>query len=242
MIEEEKQVGNAQDSTVGPGDDVEASPVDNNGDETTQPTVDTEALPTLGEVEFTEPVTEESEEETRKFAALVVQLEGENKSLKAQLEDRSGQYMRIAADFDNFRKRTQREKEELEAQIKCATINELLPVVDSFDRARSHIKPQTDQETALNDSYQSVYKQLVDCLKRIGVAPMRAKGKEFDPNLHEAVMRQPTDEFPEGTVIEELQRGYMLGDRVLRHALVKVAVAPEPMIPSEENTDGTSES
>jgi molecular chaperone GrpE len=55
-------------------------------------------------------------------------------------------------------------------------------------------------------------------------------------------MRQPTDEFPEGTVIEELQRGYMLGDRVLRHALVKVAVAPEPMIPSEENTDGTSES
>jgi molecular chaperone GrpE len=67
---------------------------------------------------------------------------------------------------------------------------------------------------------------------------MRSEGKEFDPNLHEAVMRQATDEFPEGTVIEELQRGYMLGERVLRHALVKVAAAPEPVVPSEEVDQG----
>jgi molecular chaperone GrpE len=173
--------------------------------------------------------------------AKLTAMEAEIRTLKAQLDDRGGQYMRIAADFDNYRKRTQREKEELEQQIKCSTINELLPVVDNFERARSHIKPQTEQETTIHKSYQSVYKQLVDCMKRVGVSPMRAEGKEFDPNLHEAVMRQPTAEHPEGTVIEELQRGYMMGDRVLRHALVKVAAPPDPVIPSEENNPNTLE-
>ncbi len=103
----------------------------------------------------------------------------------------------------------------------------MLPVVDSFERARSHLKPQTDQEAAIHKSYQGIYKQLVDCFKRIGVAPMRPEGKPFDPNFHEAVLQEATDEYPEGTVIEELVRGYLLGDRVLRHAMVKVAAVPE---------------
>lgn len=176
------------------------------------------------------------------YTAAITELTNEIKSLKLQVEDRTGQCVRIAADFDNYRKRTQREREELEQQIKCSTINELLPVVDNFERARSQIKPQTEQETSIHKSYQSVYKQLVECLKRIGVAPMRSEGKEFDPNLHEAVMRQPTDEHPEGTVLEEMQRGYMLGERVLRHALVKVATAPEPVVATEEGNQGGSES
>jgi molecular chaperone GrpE len=75
----------------------------------------------------------------------------------------------------------------------------------------------------------------VDCLKRIGVSPMRAEGTEFDPNLHEAVMREPTDQHPEGTVLEELMRGYMLGDRVLRHAMVKVAAEPEDAPPAGDD-------
>ncbi|MFM7449979.1 MAG: nucleotide exchange factor GrpE [Leptolyngbyaceae cyanobacterium] len=174
------------------------------------------------------------------FLAAIAQMDEEMKTLKSQLDERSTQYMRIAADFENFRKRVQREKEDMEQQIKCSVINELLPVVDNFERARSQIKPQTDQETNIHKSYQSVYKQLVDCLKRVGVAPMRSEGQEFDPNLHEAVMRQPTDEYPEGTVMEELQRGYKLGDRVLRHALVKVAVVPESTASSE--TDQVSSS
>ncbi len=153
--------------------------------------------------------------------------ERELETLKAQVEDRNNQYVRIAADFENFRRRTQKEKEDLEQQVKCSTINELLPVVDNFERARSQIKPQTDGEMNIHKSYQSVYKQLVDCLKRVGVAPMRSEGKEFDPNLHEAVMREATSDHPEGTVIEELVRGYLLGDRVLRHAMVKVAAPPE---------------
>jgi molecular chaperone GrpE len=173
--------------------------------------------------------------------AVVTELSAQIESLKAQLEDRTGQYMRIAADFDNFRKRTQREKEELEQQIKCSTIVEMLPVVDNFERARSHIKPQTDSEMNIHKSYQSVYKQLVDCLKKIGVGPMRSEGKEFDPNLHEAVMREATDEYAEGIVMEELVRGYLLGDRVLRHAMVKVAAAPEPVVTSDEDRQDEAE-
>ena len=163
------------------------------------------------------------------YQQLLGEKEQQIASLQAQVEERTSQYLRIVADFDNFRKRSQKEKEELDQLIKGNTITELLPIVDNFERARSHLKPQTDAELSIHKSYQSVYKQLVDCLKRLGVSAMRPEGSEFDPNLHEAVMRQPTDEQPEGTVLEELVRGYFLGERVLRHAMVKVAAAPEPM-------------
>lgn len=175
------------------------------------------------------------------YQATINELTQQVESLKAQVDERTSQCMRMAADFDNFRKRTQKEKEDLEQQIKCSTVIELLPVVDNFERARLQIKPQTDPEMVIHKSYQGVYKDLVDRLKRIGVSPMRAEGKEFDPNLHEAVMREPTEEFPEGTVVEELVRGYLLGERVLRHAMVKVAAPLEESITEEthsNNIDG----
>lgn len=169
----------------------------------------------------------ESTPEPSVNAAIVADLQREIDTLKAQLDDRNAQSIRIAADFENFRRRTQREREEMEGQVKCATIIDLLPVVDNFERARAQIKPNTDAEMAIHKSYQGVYKQLVDSLKRLGVAPMRAEGQLFDPNLHEAVLREPTFEYEEGTVMEELVRGYMLGDRVLRHSMVKVAAEGE---------------
>ncbi|MDZ8054991.1 MAG: nucleotide exchange factor GrpE [Aulosira sp. ZfuVER01] len=180
---------------------------------------------------------ERTEQGTAALAELTQQIE----SLKGQLEERSTQYLRIAADFENYRKRNQKEKEDLEAQVKRNTITELLPVVDNFERARSHLKPQTDSEMTIHKSYQGVYKQLVDSLKRLGVSPMRPEGQEFDPNVHEAVMREPTDEHPEGTVLEELVRGYYLGDRVLRHAMVKVA-APKEDTPAQDNQSSPANS
>jgi molecular chaperone GrpE len=176
------------------------------------------------------PATEAATQETE-LQVTISALTQDIELLKSQLDERTSQYMRIAADFENFRKRTQKEKEEQEQQVKCATIKELLPVVDNFERARAQIKPQTDAEMNIHKSYQGVYKQLVDAMKKIGVSPMRSEGKEFDPNLHEAVMREPSSEQPEGTVLEELVRGYMLGERVLRHAMVKVAAAPEETSP-----------
>ena len=157
----------------------------------------------------------------------------------AQVEDLKNQHLRLAADFDNFRRRTQKEKEELDLQARCVTIKPLLPVIDNFERARSHIKPQTDGEMNIHKSYQSVYKQMVEGLKQIGVSPMRPEGEQFDPNLHEALLSEPTDEHEEGTIIQELERGYILGDRVLRHAKVKVAAAGSSVVASDENPDSS---
>ena len=167
-------------------------------------------------------------------ASARVALQSRVEELQAQLEDRTGQFTRLNADFDNFRKRTVKQQEELEDKVKCNTISALLEVVDNFERARSQIKPQNDGEMAIHKSYQGVYKQLVEAFKKLGVSPMRAEGQEFDPNLHEAVMREPTDEYPEGTVIEEFVRGYVLGERVLRHAMVKVATPLDPSSDSGE--------
>ncbi|MBE9227050.1 nucleotide exchange factor GrpE [Phormidium sp. LEGE 05292] len=180
----------------------------------------------------------EWEEMEAEISALEQQVAG----LKAQLEERTSQYMRIAADFDNFRKRSQKEKEELDQQVKCNTLGALLPVVDNFERAQAQIKPQTDAEKNIHKSYQSIYKQMVTALKSLGVSPMRPKGQEFNPNLHEAAIQEPTNEYPEGTVIDELIPGYFLGDRVLRHAVVKVAAPGEHMVPSEESQPESPES
>jgi molecular chaperone GrpE len=158
--------------------------------------------------------------------------ERECEALKVEAEDRQGQYLRMAADFENFRRRSQKEKEDLEAHVKCATLSDLLSVVDNFERAKQQIKPQSEGETTIHNSYQGVYKDLVIQLKKLGVAPMRAEGQPFDPNFHNAIMREPTAEHPEGTVIEEMMNGYLLGDKVLRHAMVKVATPPEDESPA----------
>ena len=173
-------------------------------------------------------------------------LQEEIDNLKQDLEEQTQQvdaykkrYITLAADFDNFRKRTAKEKEELETKIKGKTLMEILGVVDNFERARTQIKPANDGEMGIHKSYQGVYKTLVDSLKRLGVSPMRPEGQPFDPSYHEAMMRQYTDEHPEGTVVEQLVRGYTLGEQVLRHALVKVA-APKAADPNADQSESTS--
>jgi len=164
------------------------------------------------------------------------ELEDQLASLRAEHEVLSGQYMRLAADFDNFRKRQSRDSDDLRLQITCSTLGEILPVVDNFDRARQQLNPQHEEAQSLHRSYQGLYKQLVDVFKQLGVSPMRVEGEPFDPSLHEAVMREPSDAHPEDVVIEELQRGYHLNGRVLRHALVKVSMGPGPTDPGAEAT------
>ncbi len=151
--------------------------------------------------------------------ARLQQLEKEHETLRSQ-------YMRIAADFDNFRKRQTRDNDDLKLQLTCNTLTEILPVVDNFERARQQLDPQGEEAQALHRSYQGLYKQLVEVLKQLGVAPMRVVGQAFDPNLHEAVLREPSEKFAEEIIIDELQRGYHLNGRVLRHALVKVSMGP----------------
>ena len=173
-------------------------------------------------------------------------LQEEIDNLKQDLEEQTQQvdaykkrYITLAAEFDNFRKRTAKEKEELETKIKGKTLMEILGVVDNFERARTQIKPANDGEMGIHKSYQGVYKILVESLKRLGVSPMRSEGQPFDPTYHEAMMREYTDEHPEGTVVEQLVRGYTLGEQVLRHALVKVA-APKAAAPNAEQSEAAA--
>ena len=153
--------------------------------------------------------------------ARLEQLEKEHETLKSQ-------YVRIAADFDNFRKRQSRDQDDLKIQLISKSLSAILPIVDNFERARKQLKPESEEAQTLHKSYQGLYKQLVDVLKQQGVAPMRVVGQRFDPNLHEAVLREPNDEYEEDVNIEELQRGYHLDGKVLRHALVKVSMGPGP--------------
>jgi len=155
-------------------------------------------------------------------------LEAELASLRVEHQTLREQYMRNAADFDNFRKRQSRDQEDLRIQIACNTLSEILPVVDNFDRARQQLNPETEEAQSLHRSYQGLYRQLVDVFKQLGVSPMRVEGEPFDPTLHEAVLREPSEQHVEDVVIEELQRGYHLHGRVLRHALVKVSMGPGP--------------
>ncbi len=189
--------------------------------------------------------TPEKEATDNTAQAQIESLQEEIASLKQQLETQTeqlksaqNQFMRLNADFDNFRRRTSKEKEELESQFKKKIIGEILPAVDNFERARSQIKPANDGEMIIHKSYQGVYKILVEGLKKVGVSAMRPENQPFDPNYHEAMLREPTNEYPEGTVIEQLVRGYMVDDQVLRYAMVKVAMPGED---EAENTNSSSE-
>ena len=169
-------------------------------------------------------------EDTLNTVARLEQLEKEHQTLKSQ-------YVRIAADFDNFRKRQSRDQDDLKIQLICKSLSAILPIVDNFERARQQLKPESDEAQTLHRSYQGLYKQLVEVLKQQGVAPMRVLGQQFDPNLHEAVLREPSDKEQEDIIIEELQRGYHLDGKVLRHALVKVSMGPGPSKISQEEIE-----
>jgi len=162
--------------------------------------------------------------------ARLEQLEKEHETLK-------NQYVRIAADFDNFRKRQSRDQDDLKMQLICKSLSAILPIVDNFERARQQLKPESEEAQNLHRSYQGLYKQLVEVLKQQGVAPMRVLGQQFDPNLHEAVLREPSDQEKEDIIIEELQRGYHLDGKVLRHALVKVSMGPGPSEVSQDEIE-----
>ena len=178
--------------------------------------------------------TEELKNSISNNDARLEQLEKEHETLK-------NQYVRISADFDNFRKRQSRDQDDLKIQLVSKTLTATLPIVDNFERARQQLKPESEEAQALHRSYQGLYKQLVEVLKQQGVSPMRVVGQQFDPSLHEAVLREPSEEFKEDFILEELQRGYHLEGKVLRHALVKVSMGSGKQNSQEEVEKDTVE-
>ena len=136
----------------------------------------------------------------------------------AELEDTT---KRQLAEFENFRRRTEKEKATMFDMGAKSVIEKILPVIDNFERGLASV-PADEAEDGFYNGMNMIYKQLLGELDKIGVKPIEAKGKEFDPNLHNAVMQVQSDEFESGTVAEELQKGYTYHDSVVRHAMVSV--------------------
>ena len=166
--------------------------------------------------------TELPEEKTQEETTDTNEVVSDNVSNK-ELEELKNQYVRLAADFDNFRKRQAQERESLLKYGAESTLKLLLPVLDTYNRGKKACE-EMDDASKLRENYEIIFKQLFDALDKAGLKKIETQGKEFDPNLHEAVMQTPTGEHPDNTIIDELQAGYMLADRVLRPAMVNVAV------------------
>lgn len=138
---------------------------------------------------------------------------------EAELKDR---LMRQMAEFENFRRRTEKEKQAMFETGAKSVIEKLLPVVDNFERGLAALSEE-EAKSAFAEGMRMVYKQLMDELDKLEVKAIEAVGKEFDPNLHNAVMHVEDEESPDNTVVEELQKGYTYRDSVVRHSMVKVA-------------------
>lgn len=148
----------------------------------------------------------------------------ENSKLQEEYDKLNQQYIRLVADFDNYRKRQEKEREELIKYGTEAALKKMIEVLDNFERGQKALENVEDCEK-VKESFNLVHKQVWDSLSKLGLEEIKAVGEEFDPNFHEAVMQTPTNEHPEHTVIAELQKGYKMGDKVLRPTLVNVATA-----------------
>jgi molecular chaperone GrpE len=147
----------------------------------------------------------------------------ERTALKAERDDLHDRLLRKSAEFDNYRKRVERERREQADHAIVNLLQELLQVVDDFDLA---LKVEAGEEAAgYRKGVELIHAKLHDMLRKQGVRPIEALGADFDPNVHQAVLHESSPEHREGEVIGELRRGYMLGDRLLRPSMVKVAKA-----------------
>lgn len=183
---------------------------------------DTENLETEVKVDEEKNATENAEAEQN--AENNKATEEDVNPLQEKYDNLNNQYIRLAADFDNYRKRHEQEKEALLKYGAEKTLQKMIEVLDNFERGLKAIETVEDCEK-VKECYNLAYKNFTDVLTKAGLETIKAEGEEFDPNFHEAVMQTPTSDKPEHTIVAELQKGYKLGDKVLRPTLVNVAVA-----------------
>ena len=171
-------------------------------------------------VEATEAT--ETAEETKEEEAATEEQPAEKDKKDILIEELNDKYMRTFAEFDNFRKRSEKEKAAMFEVGAKSIIEKILPIVDSFERGLGTLSEEEIAANPFADGMDKVYKQMVKALEEVGVIPIEAVGKEFDPNLHNAVMHGDDDQYGENIVSEEFQKGYMYRDTVVRYSMVKV--------------------
>jgi molecular chaperone GrpE len=161
-----------------------------------------------------------AEEETTALSAA----EDKLRSAQRDLDELRDRHMRKLAEFENYKKRSERERQEYFKIALAGFAHDFLPILDNFERAVGHARPQ-DLESDVGQGILIIRKQLAELWKRYGLIPIDTSGT-FDPNLHEAVATVATETVPPNTIVEELQKGFFLNDKLIRPALVKVAVRP----------------
>jgi len=187
---------------------------------------------------MTDPAKEQLDEVQQRAEAEGESLEERLASAEAEAETHLNDLKRLAAEFENYRKRVAREQQALSARAAERLVGELLPIVDDLERALE--AAEEHEEAKLEEGVRLVQRQLAAVLEREGLAEIETDGK-FDPHVHEALLSQPSSDQSEGTVIEVLQKGYRLGDRVLRPARVVVAAsAAQPPVRESGPVDGDS--
>ncbi len=188
----------------------------NNGD---SENIMTDEIKDNENIETVEENIEETAAEEVKEEASVSELD----KVKQDYDNLNNQYLRLAADFDNYRKRQAQEREALLNYGAQECMKKIIEVVDNFDRAMQSVE-KIDSVEKMKESFVVLNKQLMDSLTKLGLEQIKAVGEKFDPNIHEAVMQTQTEEYEEDTIVAELQKGYKLGEKVLRPAMVNVAV------------------
>lgn len=178
------------------------------------------------EEELTEKAEETAEEIPAQEAGDVqepsAEAQAELDKLRAEAEEHKQRLLRTQADYDNFRRRTVKEKEELGKYASAKLITELLPVIDNFERALGLVN-DSEEVASYAKGVEMIFRQLEGILKAEGLSAMESVGTPFNPEFHQAIMQVESDEYEEGTVVEEVQKGYILKDKVLRPAMVKVS-------------------
>ena len=172
-------------------------------------------------VEATEAT--ETAEETKEEEAATEEQPAEKDKKDILIEELNDKYMRTFAEFDNFRKRTEKEKAAMFEVGAKSIVEKILPIVDSFERGLATLSEE-EKSQPFADGMDKVYKQMVKALEEAGVTPIEAVGKEFDPNLHNAVMQVESEEYEEGVIAQELLKGYMYRDTVVRYSMVAVTL------------------
>lgn len=190
--------------------------------EETKETIQEEVSDTETTVENTETSADDATTETpveENNEATLDTIKDELDAQKALLQQSEDQYKRLQADFANFRRRNEKEREELSSVVLQGLVKDLLPIIDNFERA---LAVEGVAGSPLHDGISMVYNQLMETLKKNGVETIKAAGEKFDPNYHQAVMRVQDPEKEDDTIEEEFQKGYMVQGRVIRPSMVKV--------------------
>lgn len=194
-------------------------------------------------VETTAPVAEESDTELNREIISMMEhkmdlLQGEKKKYEDHYNNIKNKYIQLLADFDNFKKRTRKEIEDVRKYAAKSLLKDFLPVIDNLQRGILHSE-QSQEFEALIEGVLLVQKQFLSALDKYQVIPFESEGNPFDPNRHEALQMMPNNELPDRTVVTEYEKGYMIGERLLRPAKVIVSQRTEPEVVTESVDEGS---